>query len=189
MYFKKQRGSAPGLPGSQRSSFLKSSQERPFPWAGGGGQVSPGSFTYISLSPHKTDKSALPPVTVTVISSLVNNARQNKIGSKGYKDFWVKGTEKYGVGFVGGNGRWQARLSCSGMTPSASRPLFLLLSPVVDLDSTLVISQDQEPLGLVYASTSPFVHHLARRERHPPDKFPKGFRRASKKNITSAKNK
>lgn len=25
--------------------------------------------------------------------------------------------------------------------------LFLLLSPVVNLDSTLVISQDQEPLG------------------------------------------
>ena len=63
--------------------------------------------------------------------------------------------------------------SCSGMTPCASTPLFLLLSPVVDLDSTLVISQDQEPLVLAYASTSPFVHHLTRRERHPADEFPK----------------
>lgn len=182
MYFKKQRGSAPGLPGSQRSSVLKSSQERPFQWAGGGGQVSLGSFAYISLSPHKTDKSSLPPVMVTVILILVNNARENKIGSRGYKDFWVKGIKNVWSWFCWKKGEMTRRLSSSGMALRASMPLFLLLSPVVNLDSTLAISQDQEPLVLAYASpASAFVHHLTRRERHPPDEFPKGFWKVSKK--------
>lgn len=104
MYFKKQRGSAPGLPGHREAvSWNPARRGHSHGQQEEGRSLPAALLTYLFL-PHKTDKSALPPVTVTVILSLVNNASENKIGSKGYNDFWVKGIKRMELVLLGERG-------------------------------------------------------------------------------------